>query len=189
MSSGWILRASSLVEGRGAYLHVLSSGMRFIIRSYLGVFFPLLEKTGCDKLTGSFQIYHNTKASLSPGYLFSQEPDENGGHRKNAGKYIYHQMCPIHRRIIHLFSINIRPDHELRLHNIQQLRGDGESFPLWAHHSPLFSQRVCGVTIHGGQHAIAMATIGPKLLKLKATPPPLCPPALYRRMALPLNVC
>ena len=41
----------------------------------------------------------------------------------------------------------------------------------------------------GGQHAIAMATIGPDLLRWKATPPPLCPPALYRRMALPLNVC
>ena len=41
----------------------------------------------------------------------------------------------------------------------------------------------------GGQHAIAMATIGPELLRWKATPPPLCPPALYRRMALPLNVC
>ena len=69
------------------------------------------------------------------------------------------------------------------------MRGEGESFPLWAHPSPLFSQRVCGVTRLGGQHAIAMATIGPELLRCKATPPPLCPPALYRRMALPLNVC
>ena len=41
----------------------------------------------------------------------------------------------------------------------------------------------------GGQHAIAMATIGPELLRWKATPPPLCPPALYRRRTLPLNVC
>ena len=41
----------------------------------------------------------------------------------------------------------------------------------------------------GAQHAIAMANIGPDLLRWKATPPPLCPPALYRRMALPLNVC
>ena len=57
------------------------------------------------------------------------------------------------------------------------------------HRSPLLSQRVCGVTRLGGQHAIAMATIGPELLRWKATPPPLCPPALYRRMALPLNVC
>jgi len=72
---------------------------------------------------------------------------------------------------------------------VQQLRGDGESFPLWAHPSPQFSQRVSGVTMLGGQHAIAMATIGPELLRCKATPPPLCPPALYRRMALPLNVC
>ena len=69
------------------------------------------------------------------------------------------------------------------------MRGDGESFPLWAHPSPLFSQKVCGVTRLGGQHAFAMATIGPELLRWKATPPPLCPPALYRRMALPLNVC
>jgi len=69
------------------------------------------------------------------------------------------------------------------------LRGDFDSFPLWAHPSPLFSQRVCGVTRLGGQQAIAMATIGPELLRWKATPPPLCPPALYRRMALPLNVC
>ena len=41
----------------------------------------------------------------------------------------------------------------------------------------------------GGHHATAMATIGPELLRWKATPPPLWPPALYRRMALPLNVC
>jgi len=41
----------------------------------------------------------------------------------------------------------------------------------------------------GGQHAIAMTTIGPDLLRWKATPPPLCPPAFYRRMSLPLNVC
>ena len=87
------------------------------------------------------------------------------------------------------FVIDIPPDHELRLHDEQQVRGDGESFPLWAHPSPLVSQRVCGVTIHGGQRAIAMATIGPDLLRWRATPPPLCPPALYRRMALPLNVC
>ena len=69
------------------------------------------------------------------------------------------------------------------------MMGDGESFPPWAHHLPLFSQRVSGVTMLGGRHAIAMATIGPELLRWKATPPPLCPPALYRRMALPLNVC
>ena len=85
--------------------------------------------------------------------------------------------------------MNIPPGHELRLPDVQQLRRDVESFPLWAHPSPLFSQRVCGVTIHGGQRAVAMATIGPDLLRWKATPPPLCPPALYRRMALPLNVC
>ena len=48
---------------------------------------------------------------------------------------------------------------------------------------------LCGITMLGGQHAIAMATIGPDLLRRKATPPPLCPPALHRRMALPLNVC
>jgi hypothetical protein len=85
--------------------------------------------------------------------------------------------------------MNIPPGHELRLPDVQQLRRDVESFPLWAHPSPLFSQRVCGVTRLGGQHAIAMATIGPELLRWKATPPPLCPPALHRRMALPLNVC
>jgi len=34
-----------------------------------------------------------------------------------------------------------------------------------------------------------MATSGPELLRWKATLPPLCPPALYTRMALPLNVC
>ena len=72
---------------------------------------------------------------------------------------------------------------------MQKMRRDFESFPCWAHPSPLFSQRVCGVTRLGGQHAIAMATIGPDLLRWKATPPPLCPSALYRRMALPLNVC
>ena len=54
---------------------------------------------------------------------------------------------------------------------------------------PHFSERVSGVTMLGGHHAIAMATIGPDLLRWKATPPPLCPPAVYRRMALPLNVC
>ena len=31
ISSGLILRATSLVEGRGAYFHGLSSGMKFII--------------------------------------------------------------------------------------------------------------------------------------------------------------
>ena len=69
------------------------------------------------------------------------------------------------------------------------MRCDVEIFALWAHHSPLCSQRLCRVTRLGGQHAIAMATIGPELLRWKATPPALCPPALYRRMALPLNVC
>ena len=44
-----------------------------------------MEKTGSGKLTGPFQIYHNPKASLSSGYLFTQEPDENGGHGKYAG--------------------------------------------------------------------------------------------------------
>ena len=63
----------------------------FSSRSYLGGFFPLWEKTGSDKLTGPFQRYHNPKASLSPGYLFTQEPVEKGGHKKNAGKKIYHQ--------------------------------------------------------------------------------------------------
>ena len=77
----------------------------------------------------------------------------------------------------------------LRLPDVQPLRGDVERFPLWAHPSPLFSQRVCGVTMLGGQHAIAMATIAPERLRWKATLPALCPPALYRRMALPLNVC
>ena len=69
------------------------------------------------------------------------------------------------------------------------MSGDGESLPLWAHRSPPFSQRVSRVTMLGGQHSIAMATTGPELLRWKATPPPLCPPALDRRMALPLGVC
>ena len=69
------------------------------------------------------------------------------------------------------------------------MRRDFDSFPCWAHPSPLFSHTVCCVTILGAQHALAMATIGPELLRCKATPPPLCPPALYTRMALPLNVC
>ena len=87
------------------------------------------------------------------------------------------------------FSINIPPDHELRRPDVQQLSRDNERFPLWVHHLRLFSQRVCGVTRLGGQDAIGMATIGPELLRWKATPPPLCPPALYRRWTLPLNVC
>ena len=90
MSSGLILRASSLVEGRGAYFHGLSSGMRFLSQSYLGGIIPLLEKTGIDKFTGPFQVYPNPNATLSRGYLFSQEADENGGHEKNAGKNTYH---------------------------------------------------------------------------------------------------
>ena len=49
-----------------------------------------MAKTGSDKLPGPFQIYPNAKASLSSGYLFTQEPDENGGHEKNAGKNTYH---------------------------------------------------------------------------------------------------
>ena len=91
ISSGLILRASSLVEGRVASFHALSSGMRFLIPVILRRLFPLWEKTGSDKLTGPFQRYHNPKASLSPGYLFTQEPVEKGGHKKNAGKNIYHQ--------------------------------------------------------------------------------------------------
>ena len=69
------------------------------------------------------------------------------------------------------------------------MRGDVEIFALWAHHSQLISQRLCGVTMLGGQHIIAMATIGPELLRWKATPHALCTPALHRRMALPLNLC
>ena len=49
-----------------------------------------MAKTGSDKLPGPFQIYHNPKASLSRGYLFTQEPEENGGPEKNAGKNTYH---------------------------------------------------------------------------------------------------
>ena len=37
-------------------------------RSNLRGFLLLLEKTGRDKLTGPFQIYHNPKSSLSSGY-------------------------------------------------------------------------------------------------------------------------
>ena len=48
-----------------------------------------MEKTGSDKLTGPFQIYPNPKASLSSGYLFTQEPDENGGPEKNPGINTY----------------------------------------------------------------------------------------------------
>ena len=51
-----------------------------------------MEKTGSDKLTGPFQMDHNPKASLSRGYLFSQEPDENGGHEKIAGKNSFHPI-------------------------------------------------------------------------------------------------
>ena len=51
-----------------------------------------MEKTGSDKLTGPVQMDHNAKANLSRGYLFSQEPDENGGHEKNVGKNTYHPI-------------------------------------------------------------------------------------------------
>ena len=51
-----------------------------------------MEKTGCDKLTGPVQMDHTPKASLSRGYLSSQEPAENGGHEKNAGKNTYHPI-------------------------------------------------------------------------------------------------
>ena len=40
-------------------------------RSYLGVFFSLLEKTGRDRLTGPFQMDHHPKASLSSAYFLS----------------------------------------------------------------------------------------------------------------------
>ena len=69
MSSGLILRASSLVEGRGAYCHGLSSGMTFIIPVILRCLFPLVEKTGSDEFPGPFQIYHNPNSSLSREYL------------------------------------------------------------------------------------------------------------------------
>ena len=64
--------------------------MRFLIPVIVRSLFSLWEKTGSDKLTGPFQIYHNPKASLSRAYLFTQEPDENGVHEKNAGKNTYH---------------------------------------------------------------------------------------------------
>ena len=51
-----------------------------------------MAKTGSDKLPGPFQIYHNAKASLCSGYLFTQEPDENGGHEKNPGINTYHPI-------------------------------------------------------------------------------------------------
>ena len=85
ISSGLILRASSLVEGRGAYFHGLNFEMRFIIPVIIRSPFPLLAKTGSDNITGPSQMYHNPKASLSRGYLFTQEPDLNGGPEKNAG--------------------------------------------------------------------------------------------------------
>ena len=53
---------------------------------------------------------------------------------------------------------------------------------------PHFSEGVSGVTRLGGPPAMAAASIGPALLRWKATPPPLCPPALYRRISLPLHV-
>jgi len=59
-------------------------------REYLVVLFPLMAKTGSDKLTDPFQMYRNPKASLSRGYLLTQEPDANGVHEKNAGKNTYH---------------------------------------------------------------------------------------------------
>lgn len=92
ISSGLILWASSLVERRGAYFHALTSGMRFIIPVILRSLFSPVGKTENIKLTGPFQIYPNPKASLSSGYLFTQENDEDGGHEKNAGKNTYHPI-------------------------------------------------------------------------------------------------
>ena len=51
-----------------------------------------MEKTGSDVFPGRFQIYPNAKASLSSGYLFTLEQDENGGPEKNAGKNTYHPI-------------------------------------------------------------------------------------------------
>ena len=76
--------------------------------------------TGSDKLTGPFQIYHNPKASLSSGYLFTQEPDENGGHGKYAGNTTYHKFVQYIQWIILYLSINIPPGHELRPPDVQQ---------------------------------------------------------------------
>ena len=48
ISSGLILRGTSLVEGRGAYFHGLSSGMRFIIQVILrSLFSPVLKDWKC----------------------------------------------------------------------------------------------------------------------------------------------
>ena len=109
MSSGWILRASSLVEGRGAYLHGLSSGMILSSREYLGGFFPLLEKTGSDKLTGPFQIHHNPKSSLSSGYLL-RSLMRTVAMRRMLKEYLS-SNCPIHPMDPPLFSIHIPPGH------------------------------------------------------------------------------
>ena len=52
-------------------------------------------------------------------------------------------------------------NHELSLRNLHQSSSEIESFPLWAHHSPLFSQIVRGVTVLAVHHAMAVASIGP----------------------------
>ena len=85
-----------------------------------------MEKSGSDKLTGPIQIYHNPKSVLSRGYLYTQEPDENGGHQKNAGKNTCHPIVQYIQWIILSFRINIPPDHELGLPDVQQLSRDGD---------------------------------------------------------------
>ena len=146
-----------------------------------------MEKTGSGKLAGPFQIYHTTKGRLSSGYLLRCLMGMVATRRMLERVFIIQLSNTSNGSS--LININQIPSHELRLPNVQQLSGDCDSFQLWAHYSSLFSQRVCGVTRLRGHHAIATATTAPELLRWKATPPPLCPLALNRRMALPLNVC
>jgi len=52
---------------------------------------------------------------------------------------------PIHPMDHPLISYQHTFNHELRLPDVHQFRGDGESFPRWAHHSPSY-HRGCVVS-------------------------------------------
>ena len=84
-------------------------------------------------MISSIDVYVQKQGMVLPPIpIFPQQPDENGGHQKNAGKDTCHPIVQYIQWILLSFSINIPPDHELRMHDAQQVRGDGESFPLWA---------------------------------------------------------
>ena len=69
--------------------------------------------------------------------MFTRDHDDSGGHQENGGNNTIHDILPPIEWIIIYTSINIPADQEIMVPILQLLKGDGESFSQWMHHSPL----------------------------------------------------